>query len=120
MLEASQHIAVYGQGGGSFATYAAAKVALIALTKGIAHEGAPYVTAKSICPGPTGRELAEDRITPIQIQPDQPRNWLGIPILISRTGAAEDIVYAVSFFALEAAQYVTGQTLHVSGGMFMP
>ena len=48
------------------------------------------------------------------------RNWLGIPILISRTGAAEDIAHAVSFFASEAAQYVTGQTLHVSGGMFMP
>ena len=116
----SSNIAVYGRGGGSFATYAAAKAALIALTKGIAHEGAPYVTANSICPGPTSRELAEDRTTPIQIQPDQPRNWLGIPILISRTGAAEDIAHAVSFFASEAAQYVTGQTLHVSGGMFMP
>ena len=116
----SSNIAVYGRGGGSFATYAAAKAALIALTKGIAHEGAPYVTANSICPGPTSRELAEDRATPIQIQPDQPRNWLGIPILISRTGAAEDIAHAVSFFASEAAQYVTGQTLHVSGGMFMP
>ena len=34
--------------------------------------------------------------------------------------AAEDIAYAVSFFALEAAQYVTGQTLHVSSGMFTP
>ena len=116
----SSNIAVYGRGGGSFATYDEAKSALMALTKGIAHEDAPYVTANSICPGPTSRELAEDRTTPIQIQPDQPRNWLGIPILISRTGAAEDIAHAVSFFASEAAQYVTGQTLHVSGGMFIP
>ncbi len=119
-ISISSNIAVYGRGGGSFATYAASKAALIALTKGIAHEGAPYVTANSICPGPTSRELAEDRQTPIQILSDQPRNWLGIPILISRSGAAEDIAHAVSFFASEAAQYITGQTLHVSGGMFMP
>ena len=60
----SSNIAVYGRGGGSFATYGASKAALIALTKGIAHEGAPFVTANAICPGPTVRELAEDRTTP--------------------------------------------------------
>jgi len=119
-ISISSNIAVYGRGGGAFATYGAAKAALIALTKGIAHEGAPYVTANSICPGPTSRELAEDRTTPIQIQQDQPMNWLGIPILIGRKGTPEDIAHAVSFFASEAAQYVTGQTLHVSGGLFMP
>ena len=46
----SSNIAVYGTGGGSFATYAASKAAMIAMTKGIAHEGAPYVTANAILP----------------------------------------------------------------------
>jgi 3-oxoacyl-[acyl-carrier protein] reductase len=116
----SSNIAVYGRGGGSFATYGASKAALIALTKGIAHEGAPFVTANAICPGPTVRELAEDRTEPIQIQEEQPMNWLGIPMLISRKGTPEDIAHAVSYFASPAAEYVTGQTLHVSGGLFMP
>ena len=74
----SSNIAVYGWGGGSFATYAASKAALIALTKGIAHEGAPYVTANVILPGPTNRQLAEDRTAPIQILGNQPLDWLGI------------------------------------------
>lgn len=116
----SSNIAVYGRGGGSFATYGASKAALIALTKGIAHEGAPYVTANAILPGPTNRELADERSEPIQIQEDQPKSWLGIPTLISRTGTGEDIAHAVAFFASDAAEYVTGQTLHVSGGLFMP
>ena len=114
------NIAVYGRGGGSFATYAASKAALVALTKGIAHEGAPYVTANAIHPGPTNTKLAEDRPEPIQIQEDKHFDWLGIPILISRRGLPEDIAHAVAFFASDAAEYITGQTLHVSGGLFMP
>ncbi len=47
-------------------------------------------------------------------------NWLGIPMLISRKGTPEDIAHAVSYFASPAAEYVTVQTLHVSGGLFMP
>jgi 3-oxoacyl-[acyl-carrier protein] reductase len=116
----SSNIAVYGRGGGSFATYGASKAALIALTKGIAHEGAPFVTANAICPGPTVRELAEDRATAVTIQEDQPMNWLGIPMLINRKGTPEDIAHAAAYFASPAAEYVTGQTLHVSGGLFMP
>jgi 2-hydroxycyclohexanecarboxyl-CoA dehydrogenase len=94
---------------------------LIALTKGIAHEGAPYVTANAICPGPTPeRRLEEERTTPVQIQEDRQLDWLGIPILAKRLGTPEDIAHAVAFFASDAAEYITGQTLHVSGGLFMP
>ena len=116
----SSNIAVYGKGGGSFATYAASKAALIALIKGIAHEGAPYITANAICPGPTDRRLAEDREEPIVIDENKKYDWLGIPNLISRRGTAEDISHAVAFFASDAAEYITGQVLHVSGGLFMP
>ncbi len=116
----SSNIAVYGRGGGSFATYGASKAALIALTKGIAHEGRPFVTANAICPGPTDRRLAEERTEPIIIHKDQDFNWLGIPFLVNRKGTPEDIAHAVGFFASDAAEFITGQTLHVSGGLFMP
>jgi 3-oxoacyl-[acyl-carrier protein] reductase len=120
-ISISSNIAVYGRGGGSFATYAASKAALIALTKGIAHEGAPYVTANAICPGPTPkRRLAEERDAPAHIQEDGRLNWLGIPILINRYGTPEDVAHAVAFFASNGAEYITGQILHVSGGLFMP
>ena len=98
------------------AIYAASKAALIALTKGIAHEGAPYVTANAILPGPTNRQLAEERTKPIQIQENEPVNWLGIPIPISRKGIPEDIAHTVVFFSSDASEYITGQSLHVSGG----
>ncbi len=116
----SSNIAVYGRGGGSFSVYAASKAALIALTKAVAHEGAPYVTANAICPGPTDRRLWEERTEPIRIQEDEQLNWLGIPYLVNRKGTPEDIAHAVAFFASDAAEYITGQTLHVSGGLFMP
>ena len=116
----SSNVAVYGHGGGSFSAYAASKAALIALTKSIAFEGAPYVTANAICPGPTDRRLAEERTEPIRIQEDKQLNWLGIPYLVNRKGFPEDIAHAVAFFVSDAAEYVTGQTLHVSGGLFMP
>jgi len=116
----SSNVAVYGRGGGSFSVYAASKAALIALTKAIAHEGAPYITANAICPGATDRRLLEERTEPILIQEDEKLNWLGIPYLINRKGTPEDIAHAVAFFASDAAEYVTGQTLHVSGGLFMP
>ena len=116
----SSGVAVYGRGGASGVTYAASKAALIALTKGIAHEGAPYVTANAILPGPTNRQLAEERTKPIQIQENQPVNWLGIPTPISRKGTPEDIAHTVVFFASDASEYITGQSLHVSEGLFMP
>ena len=103
----------------TLATYAASKAALVALTKGIAHEGAPYVTANVILPGPTNRQLAEDRTAPIQILENQPLDWLGIPTLISRKGFPEDIAHAVAFFASDDAINITGQSLNVNGGTIM-
>jgi NAD(P)-dependent dehydrogenase (short-subunit alcohol dehydrogenase family) len=73
-----------------------------------------------ILPGPTNRQLAEDRTAPIQILENQPLDWLGIPTLISRKEFPEDIAHAVAFFASDAAEYITEQSLHVSGGLFMP
>ena len=116
----SSSIALYGTGGGSFTTYAASKAALIALTKGIAHEGAPFVTANTILPCSIKkyRELAEERT--IRIEESQKIDWLGMRILTSRRGEPEDIAHAIAFFASDGAEYITGQALHVGGGSLMP
>ena len=112
----SSGVAVYGIGGASGVTYAASKAALIALTKGIAPEGAPYVTANVILPGPTNRQLAEERTKPIQIQENEPVNWHGIPIPISRKGIPEDIANACLYLASDEASFVTGSELVIDGG----
>ena len=96
----SSNIAVYGRSGASFATYAASKAALIALTKNIAHKGAPFVTANAIRPGPTDWCLAEERDEPVRIEGNKQLDWLGILNLISRRGTPEDIAHAVAFFYL--------------------
>jgi 3-oxoacyl-[acyl-carrier protein] reductase len=51
--------------------------------------------------------------------PDEQRNALLGNIPLGRLGAAQDIANAVAFLASDAAAYITGETLHVNGGMFM-
>ena len=116
----SSSIAAYGTGGGSFSTYAASKAALIALTKGIAHEGAPYVTANTILPCVIQKhqELDEEKI--IEIDGEKRLDWLGMRLLTGRTGQPEDIAHAIAYFASDASEYVTGQSLNVGGGSLMP
>jgi 3-oxoacyl-[acyl-carrier protein] reductase len=41
-------------------------------------------------------------------------------IAVGRLGQADEIAHAVSFLAAEQAAYITGETLHVNGGMYMP
>ena len=47
------------------------------------------------------------------------RQALGAQIPLGRLGAPDDVAAAVAFLASEGAAYITGQTLHVNGGMFM-
>lgn len=131
VITISSNVGVYGRGGASGIAYAASKAALIALTKGIAHEGAPYVTSNVIAPGPTdSRHPAErERTAPTTViegtklnalgYTDPATNWLGKFWLSGRQGIPEDIAHAVTFFATPAASLVTAQTLHVSGGLII-
>ena len=68
VITLSSIVGVYGTRGGDNvgggATYAASKAALIAYTKGIAHEGSPFVTANVVVPGPTNSEPRHNRAEP--------------------------------------------------------
>jgi 3-oxoacyl-[acyl-carrier protein] reductase len=48
------------------------------------------------------------------------KNALLASIPLARLGEAKEIAHAVSFLASEGAAYITGETIHVNGGMFMP
>ena len=80
-ITVSSIVGMYGTRGGDNvgggATYAAAKAALIAFTKGIAHEGSPYITANVVCPGPTNPDPRHLREPDPPIAEDGSANWLG-------------------------------------------
>jgi 2-hydroxycyclohexanecarboxyl-CoA dehydrogenase len=96
--------------------YAAAKGGVMAFTKSAARELAPFkVTVNCICPGPTWTPLLE------QEQADNPKLIEKLVRAIPLRRAADPIDQArvIAFFASEAAGYVTGQILSVSGGLTM-
>lgn len=93
--------------------YAAAKAGLLGFTKALALEVASRsITVNAVAPGfidtDMTRGLAEDQ-----------RKSLLERIPLQRLGHADEIAAAVAFLASEGAGYITGQTLHVNGGMYM-
>ena len=95
------------------ANYAAAKAALSGMAKSIAAEVATRgITVNCVAPGLIATAMAE------QLSAEQ-RVRLAAAIPMNRLGAPEDIAAAVVFLASAEAAYMTGQTLHVNGGMAM-
>jgi 3-oxoacyl-[acyl-carrier protein] reductase len=95
------------------ANYAAAKAALIGMSKSIAAEMAGRgITANCVAPGAIATGMT-DKLTTEQ------RARLAAAIPAGRFGAPEDVAAAVVFLASAEAAYVTGQTLHVNGGLAM-
>ena len=95
------------------ANYIASKAGLIGLTKAVAQEVASRtVTANAVAPGfiatPMTDSLGEDA-----------REKLQARIPLRRIGSDRDVAVAVRFLASEAAGYITGQVLHVNGGLYM-
>lgn len=93
--------------------YAAAKAGLIGFTKSLAQEiGSREITVNAVAPGfidtDMTRELTEDQ-----------RNAILSRIPMQRLGQPDEVAAAVTFLTSQAAGYITGQTLHVNGGMFM-
>ena len=93
--------------------YAAAKAGLEGFTKSLAREvGSRDITVNAIAPGFIDTDMTR------QLSDDQ-RHLLLQNIPLQRLGQPEDIAQAVIFLASKAAGYITGQILHVNGGMYM-
>jgi 3-oxoacyl-[acyl-carrier protein] reductase len=94
--------------------YAAAKAGIIAFSKSLAKEiGSRGVTVNVVAPG-----FIETDMT--AALPDDAKSALVGQIALGRLGQASDIADAVAFLAGPGAAYITGETLHVNGGMYMP
>jgi 3-oxoacyl-[acyl-carrier protein] reductase len=93
--------------------YAASKAGLIGMSKSLAAEVASRgVTVNCVAPG-----FIETAMTDALTEPQREKLLGAIPA--GRMGAAEDVAAAVVWLASDEAGYVTGQTLHVNGGMAM-
>lgn len=93
--------------------YAAAKAGIIAFSKSLAREiGSRGITVNVVAPGFIDTDMTRSL-------PDDQRNALIGQIALQRLGEPSDIAKAVSFLASPAAAYITGETLHVNGGMYM-
>lgn len=96
------------------ANYAASKAGVIGLTKALAREGAlREVTVNAIAPG-----FIDTAMT--QALPEKIREELLSHIPLGRLGSPEDVAHAVLFLAGDGACYITGQVIHINGGMLMP
>jgi 3-oxoacyl-[acyl-carrier protein] reductase len=104
---------VGAMGNAGQANYVASKAAVIGLTKTVAKEYASRgITVNAVAPG-----FIETEMT--RVLPAQTREELIKQIPQGRMGAVEDIANAVCFLASDQASYITGQVIHVNGGMYM-
>ncbi len=93
--------------------YAAAKAGIIAFSKSLAREvGSRGITVNVVAPGFIDTDMT-------RALSEEQRKSLEGTIALGRLGAAADIAHAVAFLASPAAGYITGETLHVNGGMYM-
>ncbi|MCG6892862.1 MAG: 3-oxoacyl-[acyl-carrier-protein] reductase [Desulfobacteraceae bacterium] len=95
------------------ANYVASKAGLIGLTKTVAREVAPKgVLVNAVAPG-----FIETDMT--AVLSEKARNTMLSQVPLGRPGQPQDVAAAVKFLCSEESSYLTGQVLHVSGGMFM-
>ena len=95
------------------ANYAAAKAGLIGFSKSLAREvGSRGVTVNVVAPGFIATDMTDEL-------PEAQREALLTQIPAGRLGQPDEIAAAVAFLASPEAAYITGETLHVNGGMYM-
>ena len=95
------------------ANYAAAKAGVIGFTKSLAREvGTRGITANVVAPGFIDTDMTREL-------PEAQKQALLNQIPLNRLGKPEEIANAVAFLASPGAAYITGETLHVNGGMYM-
>jgi 3-oxoacyl-[acyl-carrier protein] reductase len=93
--------------------YSAAKAGMFGFTKSLAQEvGSRGITVNAVAPGFIDTDMTREL-------PDAQRDVLLHGIPLGRLGRPEEIAAVVAFLASDAAAYVTGETIHVNGGMYM-
>lgn len=104
-------IAVMGNAGQ--ANYAAAKSGMIGFSKSLAREiGSRGITVNVVAPGFIDTDMTRDL-------PEQQRDAMLTQVPLGRLGDGDDIANAVVFLASAGGSYITGETVHVNGGMVM-
>lgn len=104
---------VGASGNAGQANYAAAKAGVAGMTRALARElGSRDITVNCVAPGFIETDMTRS------LSNDQTAAILG-QIPLGRLGAPADIAHAVAFLASPQAEYITGTTLHVNGGMYM-
>lgn len=94
--------------------YAASKAGLIGFSKSLAREiGSRNITVNTVSPGFIDTDMTRDLS-------EEQKDQLTSQIPLGRLGSADDIAAAVAFLASPSAAYITGETIHVNGGMYMP
>lgn len=94
--------------------YAAAKAALQGFSKSLAREvGSRGITVNCVAPGFIDTDMT-------RALPEETRKTFEAQTALGRFGEAQDVADTVLFLASDQARYITGQTLHVNGGMLMP
>ncbi|MGJ4910236.1 SDR family NAD(P)-dependent oxidoreductase [Bradyrhizobium sp. SZCCHNR1015] len=96
------------------AVYTATKAAVDAISSVLSKELAPRkIRVNTINPG----MIVTEGVVAAGLHEGDMRNWIETATPLARVGKAEEIAAAVAFFASDDASYVTGETLHVTGGL---
>ena len=103
---------VGAMGNAGQSNYAAAKAGMIGFTKSLAREvGVRGITVNAVAPGFIETDMTSNL-------PDEQKEVLASQIPMGRLGTPDEIALAVLFLAGDGGSYITGQTLHVNGGMY--
>ena len=103
---------VGAMGNAGQSNYAAAKAGIIGFTKSLAREvGIRGITVNAVAPGFIKTDMTDSL-------PDDQKEALAGQIPMGRLGTTDEVAQAVLFLAGESGSYITGQTIHVNGGMY--
>lgn len=104
------------RGGGTFSKtpYSVAKAGIIGLTRSLARELGRYnITVNAVSPGPIDTDIMGGTLS------EERKEFLIQDLVVNRLGEPRDVAAAISFLVSDRADYISGQTLNVDGGLYM-